>query len=46
MGNKVLSIIVTGVMFLGFFSSFTSYNINSDKKEIKAQYVDPGPGGG
>ncbi|MEC5304721.1 hypothetical protein [Bacillus thuringiensis] len=46
MRNKVLSIIVTGAMFLGVFSSFESYNINSDKKEIRVQYVDPGPGGG
>ncbi|MEX0417895.1 hypothetical protein [Bacillus sp. C30] len=46
MRNKVLSIIVTGAMFFGIFFSFANYNINSDKKEIKAQYVDPGPGGG
>ncbi|MED2753641.1 hypothetical protein P4278_31985 [Bacillus thuringiensis] len=46
MWRKVLNFIVAGAMLFGVSSSFVGYSINADKKEIKAQYVDPGPGGG
>lgn len=46
MWRKVLKFIVAGAMFFGVSSAFVGYNINTDKREIKAQYVYPGPGGG
>ncbi|MEW4154303.1 hypothetical protein Q0N88_31830 [Bacillus thuringiensis] len=46
MWRKVLNFIVAVAMLFGVSSSFIDYYINADKREIKTQYVDPGPGGG